>query len=75
MIRVLQLNIDQLANSFNSHLEKHFNLVLPSTVTGMGKHLDAKNTMRRINLQENAVKRSMTASTTDSSATRPSGRR
>ena len=26
----LQLNIDQLANSFNSHLEKHFNLVLPS---------------------------------------------
>ena len=30
MIRVLQLNIDQLANSFNSHLEKHFNLVLPS---------------------------------------------
>ena len=30
MIRVLQLNINQLANSFNSHLEKHFNLVLPS---------------------------------------------
>ena len=30
MIRVLQLNIEQLANSFNSHLEKHFNLVLPS---------------------------------------------
>ena len=30
MIRVLQLNIDQLVNSFNSHLEKHFNLVLPS---------------------------------------------
>ena len=30
MIRVLQLNIDQLGNSFNSHLEKHFNLVLPS---------------------------------------------
>ena len=27
---VLQLNIDQLGNSFNSHLEKHFNLVLPS---------------------------------------------
>ena len=26
----LQLNIDQLENSFNSHLEKHFNLVLPS---------------------------------------------
>ena len=30
MIRVLQLNIDQLAKSFNSHLEKYFNLVLPS---------------------------------------------
>ena len=30
MIRVLQLNINQLENSFNSHLEKHFNLVLPS---------------------------------------------
>ena len=29
-IRVLQLNIDQLGNSFNSHLEKRFNLVLPS---------------------------------------------
>ena len=28
--RVLQLNISQLANSFNSHLEKHFKLVLPS---------------------------------------------
>ena len=30
MIRVLQLNIHQLENSFNSLLEKHFNLVLPS---------------------------------------------
>ena len=40
-----------------------------------GKHLDAKSTIRRINLQGNAAKRSMTASTTDSSATRPSGRR
>ena len=30
MIRALQLNIAQLASSFNSHLEKHFNLVLPS---------------------------------------------
>ena len=28
--RVIQLNISQLANSFNSHLEKHFKLVLPS---------------------------------------------
>ena len=28
--QVLQLNIDQSENSFNSHLEKHFNLVLPS---------------------------------------------
>ena len=30
MIRVLQLNIDQFVKSFNSHLEKHFNLVHPS---------------------------------------------
>ena len=30
MIRVLQLNISQLENSFNSHLEKHFKLDLPS---------------------------------------------
>ena len=29
-IWVLQLNIDQSGNSFNSHLEKHFILVLPS---------------------------------------------
>ena len=29
MIRFLQLNISQLENSFNSHLEKNFNLVLP----------------------------------------------
>ena len=28
--RVLQLKISQLENSFNSHLEKHFKLVLPS---------------------------------------------
>ena len=28
--RVLQLNISQLEDSFNSHLEKHFKLVLPS---------------------------------------------
>ena len=28
--RVLQLNISQLENSFNSHLEKQFKLVLPS---------------------------------------------
>ena len=28
--RVLQLNNSQLESSFNSHLEKHFNLVLPS---------------------------------------------
>ena len=45
------------------------------TVTGMEKHLDAKNTIRRINLQEDAAKRSMTASTIDTSATKPSGRR
>ena len=29
----LQLNIDQSGNSFNSHLEKQFNLVLPSQPT------------------------------------------
>ena len=45
------------------------------TVTGMEKHLDAKNTIRRINWQEDAAKRSMTASTIDTSATNPSGRR
>ena len=44
-------------------------------VTGMEIHRDAKNTLRRINLQENAVKRNTTASTTGSSATRPSERR
>ena len=43
------------------------------TVTGMEKHLDVKITLRRINLQRNAVKRSTTASTTDLSATKPSG--
>ena len=45
------------------------------TVTGMEKHLAVKITLRRINLQRNAVKRSTTASTTDTSATKPSGRR
>ena len=40
-----------------------------------GKAQAAKNTIRRINLQGNAARKSMTASTTDSSATRPSGRR
>ena len=45
------------------------------TVTGMEKHLDVKITLRRINLQRNAVKRNTTASTTDTSATKPSGRR
>ena len=47
----------------------------PHTVTGMEKHLAVKITLRRINLQRNVVKRSMTASTTDTSATKPSGRR
>ena len=42
------------------------------TVTGMGKHLDAKSTIRQINFKRNAARRNMTASTTDSSATRPS---
>ena len=39
-----------------------------------GKSKDAKNTLRRINLQRNAVKRNMIASTTGTSATRPSER-
>ena len=33
---VLQLNISQLENLFNSHLEKHFNPVLPSQPTSLG---------------------------------------
>ena len=45
------------------------------TVTGMEKHLDAKITVRRITLKRNVAKRSMTASTTDTSATGPSERR
>ena len=45
------------------------------TVTGMAKHLAVKITLRRINLQRNAVKRSTTASTTGSSVTKLSGRR
>ena len=45
------------------------------TVTGVEKHLTAKISLPRINLQRNVVKRSTTASTTDSSATKPSGRR
>ena len=44
-------------------------------VTGMEKLQDAKNTIRHINLQRNAVKRDTKASTTGSSATRPSERR
>ena len=43
-------------------------------VTGMENHRDAKNTLRRINLQRNAVKRNTIASTTGTSATRPSER-
>ena len=43
-------------------------------VTGMENHKDAKNTLRRINLQRNAVKRNTIASTTGTSATRPSER-
>ena len=45
------------------------------TVTGMEKHLAAKITLRRINLQRNVVKRSTIASTTGSSATKPSEKR
>ena len=44
-------------------------------VTGMGKHLDAKNTIRQINFKRDAARKSMTASTTGTSATKPSGRR
>ena len=43
-------------------------------VTGMENHLDVKITSRRINLQRNAVKRNTIASTTGTSATRPSER-
>ena len=43
-------------------------------VTGMENHRDVKITLRRINLQRNAVRRNTTASTTGSSATRPSER-
>ena len=43
-------------------------------VIGMEDHRDAKNTLRRINLQRNAVKRNMIASTIGTSATRPSER-
>ena len=43
-------------------------------VTSMEKPQDAKNTIRRIRLQRNAVKGNMIASTTGSSATRPSER-
>ena len=39
------------------------------------KYLDAMSTMRQINFKRDAARRNMTASTTDSSATRPSGRR
>ena len=42
-------------------------------VTGMEKLQDAKNTIRHINLQRNAVKGDMKASTTGTSVTRPSG--
>ena len=41
-------------------------------VTGMEKLQDAKNTIRHINLQRNAVKEDTKVSTTDISATRPS---
>ena len=42
-------------------------------VTGMEKLQDAKNTIRQINLQRNAVKGNTKASTTGTSATGPSG--
>ena len=45
------------------------------TVTGTGKHLDAKSTIRQTNFKGNTARRYMTASTTDSSAIRHSGRR
>ena len=44
------------------------------TVTGTGKHLDAKNKTRKINFKGNVAKRNMTTSTIDSSATRFSER-
>ena len=36
----LQLNIDQSKNAFNSHLEKHFNLVLPSQPNSLNKPIE-----------------------------------
>ena len=42
-------------------------------VTGMEKFPDAKSTTRHINLQRNVAKRDTKASTTGTSATRPSG--
>ena len=43
------------------------------TVTSMEKHLDVKITLRRINMQRNAVKRNTKASTKDTSVTKLSG--
>ena len=39
------------------------------TVTGTGRHLDAKSTTRQINFKRGVERRNMTTSTTDSSAT------
>ena len=45
------------------------------TVTSTGRNLAAKSTTRQINFKRGVARRNITASTTDSSATRPSGRR
>ena len=45
------------------------------TVTGTGKHLDAKSTTRQINFKRGVARRNMTTSTTDSSATSSSEKR
>ena len=45
------------------------------TVTGMESTWMQRSTIRQINFKRNAARRNMTASTTDSSATRPPGRR
>ena len=45
------------------------------TVTGTGKHLDAKSTTRQINFKRGVARRNMTTSTTDSSAISSSEKR
>ena len=75
---IIYCTCGHLMSDDSAENKKYISAVLDTfghTVTGMEKHLDAKNILRRINLQEDAAKRSMTASTIDTSATKLSGRR